>query len=59
MRRYMVTKWELSECDWEYAGIIDITSKKMPEQVDSFTLNVDGVKLEFDEEVRFVEIVKR
>lgn len=53
----MVTKWVLSENNWEYEGVISITSKDIPKQLDSSTLSIDGVKLQFDEEIRFVEMV--
>ena len=53
----MVTKWVLSENNWEYEGVISITSKETPKQLDSSTLSIDGVKLQFDEEIRFVETV--
>ena len=58
----MKTHWKLSENDWEYFGDIYITSKEKPtvKRVDygDYEMNVDGVTIEFDEEIRFVKTVE-
>lgn len=50
------TLLELSENGWEYTGKITIKSKDIPKQVNDLTIEVDGVIIEFDEEIRIVEI---
>lgn len=49
-----VKRWELeiSENGWEYTGTIFITAKKI-ELIDKTTILADGVKIEFNEEIRF------
>ena len=58
----MKTHWKLSENAWEYWGDIYITSKEMPtvKKVSNgdYKMNVDGITIKFDEEIRFVKIVE-
>ena len=55
----MKTHWKLSENAWEYWGDIYITSKEMPTTTEpnEHKLNVDGVIIEFDEEIIFAEVI--
>ena len=46
-----VTTLELSENSWEYTGTITINSKETPKKIDDFTIEVDGVTIEFDEDI--------
>lgn len=57
--REIKTHWRLSENGWEYYGDLYITSKEMPviNGPDKNALNVDGVKIEFDEEIEFAGTV--
>ena len=57
----MKTHWKLSENAWEYWGDIYITSKEMPtvKKTDSldYEMNVDGVIINFDEEIRYAGVI--
>lgn len=55
----MRTHWTLSENGWEYFGEIYITSKEMPTTTEpnGHEIIVDGVVIEFDEEIRFAGVV--
>lgn len=48
------TTLELSENGWEYTGHLEITSKDIPKKVDDYTIEVDGVKIIFDEEINIL-----
>ena len=52
------TDLHLSENGWEYAGIMSIRSKTVPKTIDDNTIEVDGVRITFDEEIRIVNIDK-
>ena len=49
-------KWEflISQNDWEYAGSVIITAKKV-EVVNKTTILADGIRLEFDEEIQLYD----
>lgn len=45
---------ELSENGWEYTGNITIKSNGVPKRVNETTIEVDGVTIAFDEDIRIV-----
>lgn len=50
----MITRWILSENDWEYYGAICVKSNTKPVVNmldDSYEMIVDGVRIIFDEEI--------
>lgn len=48
------TMLELSENGWEYTGEIIIRSKGTPQKINDVTVEVDGVTIEFDEEINIL-----
>ena len=58
----MITIWELSENYWEYTGLIAVESNEIPVvkmlSDGSCEMQVDGVIITFDEEIRLKEGVE-
>lgn len=50
----MLTYLELSENDWEYTGRFIVKSKNPPEKINDTAIKVDGVVIDFDEQINIL-----